>query len=48
MSRPVVPDQRTALLAGVVCVSVGSWLLWDAYEHRGRTRPWIMRWLPGA
>lgn len=47
MSRPHVPDRRTALLAGVALVSLGAWLLYDAYEARGRTRPFVMRLLPG-
>ncbi len=46
--RPVVPDRRTALLAGVGFLVLGSYLLYDAYEHRGRTRPFALRWLPGA
>lgn len=46
--RPVIPDRRTALLAGVGFVVLGSWLVYDAYEHRGMTRPWALRLLPGA
>lgn len=48
MSRPVVPDRRTALLAGVGLVLLGSWLLYDAYEARGRGRPFALRLLPGG
>lgn len=44
--RPVIADRRVALLGGVVLVVVGAWLLSDAYEHRGRTRPLAMRLLP--
>lgn len=44
----VLADRRTALVAGIACVALGSWLLYDAYEHRGRTRPWALRLLPGA
>lgn len=47
-TRPVVPDRRTALVAGAVCIIAGSWLLYDAYEHRGRTRPFVLRLLPGV
>jgi len=46
--RPVIADRRTALLAGALCVTVGSWLLYDAYEHRGLSRPFALRWLPGV
>lgn len=46
--RPVVADRRTALLLGVVLISAGSLLLFDAYENRGLPRPWFTRLLPGA
>lgn len=46
--RPVIADRRTALLAGGALVLLGSYLLYDAYEHRGRTRPWPLRLLPGV
>ncbi len=48
MTRPVIPDRRTALLAGAGLVVLGAWLLYDAYEARGRTRPFALRLLPGA
>jgi hypothetical protein len=44
---PVVPDRRTAQLAGVGFVCLGAFLLWDAYEARGRQRPFVMKLLPG-
>jgi hypothetical protein len=48
MSRgPVVPDRRTAQMAGVGFVFLGAWLLYDAYEARGRQRPFWTRLLPG-
>lgn len=46
MSRPVIPDRRTAQLTGIVFVSLGAWLLYDAYEARGRSRPFALRLLP--
>ena len=46
MSRPRVPDRRTALVGGVLLVSLGAWLLYDAYEARGRSRPFALRLLP--
>jgi len=48
MARPIVPDRRTGVILGVACYLVGSLLLWDAYERRGRGRPGSMRWLPNA
>jgi hypothetical protein len=46
--RPLVADRRTALIAGSVFVVLGSALLYDAFERRGQSRPWLMRWLPGV
>lgn len=48
MSRPFVRNRQTALLAGACMVVAGSFLLYDAYEGRGRQRPWGMKWIPGA
>ena len=45
---PLIADQRTAIAAGAVFVFVGSLLLFDAYEGRGRTRPFALRLLPGS
>lgn len=47
MPAPVIKDRRAALLFGVLGVAGGSWLLWQAYEARGRTRPLAIRVLPG-
>lgn len=48
MTKPVIADRRTAQLAGVAFVFVGAWLLYDAYENRGRSRPFVMKLLPGG
>ena len=45
--RPLVPDRRTALLGGFACVFVGTLLLFDAFERRGKTRPFALRFIPG-
>lgn len=42
-----VHNRKRALWGGVVMVAVGSWLLYDAYEARGRNRPFALRFLPG-
>lgn len=47
-AKPIVRDRRTAVLLGVAAVTLGSLLLHDAYERRGRGRPWALRLLPGA
>lgn len=43
---PLVRDRRQAQLLGVLFVCAGSYLLYDAYEARGRSRPFIARLLP--
>ncbi|MFP5372401.1 MAG: hypothetical protein ACLGI3_16860 [Actinomycetes bacterium] len=44
---PLIPDRRTAQLAGIGFVCLGAFLLFDAYEARGRSRPFARRFLPG-
>lgn len=44
---PVVPDRQLAVLGGVASICLGAWLLYDAYDARGRQRPFLMRFLPG-
>ena len=44
--QPIVRDPRQAKLMGVLFVCVGSYLLYDAYEARGRQRPFVARLLP--
>lgn len=46
--NPIVKDRRTALLAGYGFITIGSMLLWDAYEARGKARPFFTKLLPGA
>lgn len=48
MSRPMIRDARTAKLLGVACIVAGSFLLYDAYEARGRSKPWAAKLLPGV
>lgn len=46
--RPLVKDQGAAVFLGVAGVCGGALLLWDAYERRGRKRPFALKLLPGA
>jgi len=47
--RPgIIPDRRTALVGGYALITLGSMLLWDAYEARGKARPFLTKFLPGA
>lgn len=47
MSGPLIRDQRTAKVAGVLLLCAGAYCLYDAYEARGRSRPFVTRFLPG-
>ena len=44
----LIRDHQTAVTIGVALYLAGTLVLWDAYEHRGASRPFILRWLPGA
>ena len=46
--RPYVKDRRVAQWGGVLAIFVGSALLYDAYENRGRHRPFATKLLPGG
>lgn len=47
MSQTRIPDRRTAQALGVLLVVAGAYCLHDAYENRGRQRPFALRFLPG-
>lgn len=47
-STPFIRDRQTAVMLGVGLYLAGTFVLWDAFEHRGASRPFVMRWLPGA
>lgn len=46
--QPIVKDPQAALWLGVGFYLLGTLFLWDAHEGRGKERPFILRWLPGA
>ena len=43
-----VKNPKTALWAGIGFYLAGSILLYDAFERRGRDRPFGLRFLPGV
>jgi hypothetical protein len=47
MSGPKIHDQRTALIAGIVGVGVGTWCIYQAFDARGSKRPFWLSFLPG-
>ncbi|MDO8107154.1 hypothetical protein Q6348_08085 [Isoptericola sp. b441] len=48
MRRHPIRSQQVTVVAATAMLFAGSWLLWDAYERRGRFRPWFTRMIPGA
>jgi hypothetical protein len=47
MSRPpALRDRRAELVLGVALFVASAWLIYDAYEGRGRPRPFAARLLP--
>jgi hypothetical protein len=44
--KPWVANRSVALWGGVGAYLLGSVLLYDAYERRGRERPFLLRFLP--
>jgi hypothetical protein len=38
-ARPLFRSSRTALTVGVALYVAGAVCIWDAYEHRGKNRP---------
>lgn len=43
---PMIKNRRYALLLGYGGVILGAVALYDAYEKRGKERPFITRFLP--
>jgi hypothetical protein len=46
--KPYVRKQSHALWLGVGATIAGALLLWDGYEHRGKKRPFLLRWIPAG
>lgn len=42
-----IPDRRAEVLVAAGLLTLGSWLMWDAYDGRGHPRPWLLSLLPG-
>ncbi|WP_309632874.1 hypothetical protein [Nocardioides zeae] len=40
-------SRETAEVIGYAGIIIGALALWDAYEGRGRSRPFLTRFLPG-
>jgi uncharacterized membrane protein HdeD (DUF308 family) len=36
----LIPHRRTEIVIGILLFVVGSFLLWDAFDNRGKKMPW--------
>jgi hypothetical protein len=43
--KPLLANRDAALYLGIGAWLLGSVLLWDAWEHRGRSRPFAFKLL---
>lgn len=43
--EPIIADQRAAVWLGVGLTVAGALVLWDAYGHRGQSKPFGLRLL---
>lgn len=44
--KPFVANRKMAKWGGYAAILIGSALLWDAYENRGKSRPFASKFLP--
>lgn len=44
--KPWVRNRRVAQWGGYAALMAGAVLMWDAYENRGRSRPFASKFLP--
>lgn len=40
MKRHIIASRKTELIIGALFFVVGSLLLWDAFDARGKSAPW--------
>lgn len=43
---PLIRDRSVELALGVGLFLLSAWLIYDAYEGRGRQRPFVAHFLP--
>jgi len=48
VKSPVIRNRQCALVIGYGGIIIGALALWDAYEQRGRRRPFLTKLLPGG
>lgn len=45
---PWIRDRKVAQYGGYAFVTIGALMLYDAFENRGRKRPFATKLLPGG
>lgn len=48
MPKHVIADPAAEVWLAAALLLAGAWLLHDAYENRGRQRPFVLRFLPAS
>jgi hypothetical protein len=46
--KVLVRNYKTGAVIGSALVIAGAYLIHDAYDKRGRSKPFALKWLPGA
>lgn len=46
--KAYISDRNTALVIGYAGIIIGALALYDAYENRGKRRPFATKLLPGG
>lgn len=41
---PVIQSRKLEVAIAIAFVLLGSFLLWDAFDNRGKDLPWYARW----
>lgn len=41
----MIASHKSAVIVGLALTAAGGYMLYEAYELRGRSRPFMLRWL---
>jgi len=47
VSKVIIRDRPLELWVGYAAIALGTLLLWDAYDNRGRPKPFVSKFVPG-
>jgi hypothetical protein len=40
----VVENRGFEVVLAIILIAIGCFLIWDAYDNRGKDLPWYARW----